>query len=299
MQSSYSTKVIRACVVVLLFFPSLLSAQSLAGVIDVHVHADPDSRARTQDVIDVARLAKAQGMRGIVFKNHNEPTAAVVYLVRKLVPGLEVFGSITLNRTVGGMNAAAVEEMASVKGGWGRVVCMPTEDSEYWIARSKEKRASVPVTENGQVTSQVKEVLAVIAKRKLTLATGHIAPDESLLVIRAARNMGIDRIVVDQAMVVKMSVPQMQQAAKMGAFVEFVYGPIFDHRFTIQEYAAAIRAIGPEHCIVSSDLAQPGYPQSPEGFVAFIRALEDAGFKQSEIDQMAKKNPAILLGLTE
>jgi hypothetical protein len=275
----------------------MLSAQTLAGVIDIHVHADPDSRARTEDVLDVAKLAKARGMRGIVFKNHNEPTAAVVYLVRKLVPGLEVFGSITLNLTVGGMNAAAVEEMASVKGGWGRIVCMPTEDAEYSIARRKQNRPSVPVALNGQVTAQVKDVLAVIAKRKLTLATGHIAPEESLLIIREARKMGIDRIVVDQAMIANMTVPQMQEAARMGAFVEFVYDAVYDRRYTIQEYAAAIRAVGPEHCIVSSDLAQPGYPKSPDGFVAYIKALQEQGFTQSEIDQMAKKNPAILLGL--
>ena len=297
MRFNYSKKFVRLSIILFFSFPSILSAQTLEGVIDIHVHADPDSRARTQDVIDVARLAKERGMRGIVFKNHNEPTAAVVYLVRKLVPDLEVFGSITLNQTVGGMNAAAVEEMASVKGGWGRIVCMPTEDSEYWIARSKQNRPAVPVVVNGQVTPQVREVLAVIAKRKLTLATGHISPEESLIVIREARKVGIDRIVVDQAMVVKMTLPQMQEAAKMGAFVEFVYGPIFDKRFTIQEYAAAIRAIGPEHCIMASDLAQPGYPQSPDGFLAYIKALQGQGFSQSEIDQMAKKNPAALLGL--
>lgn len=276
----------------------MLSAQTLSGVIDVHVHADPDSRARTMDVIDVAKLAKAQGMRGIVFKNHNEPTAAVVYLVRKEVPGLEAFGSITLNLTVGGMNAAAVEEMASVKGGWGRLVCLPTEDSEYWVARSKQNRPFVPVTLNGQITPEVKKVLTVIAKRKLTLATGHIAPEESLLIIREARSLGIERIVVDQAMTVNMTLLQMQEAAKMGAFVEFVYDALYDKRHTAQEYAAAIRAIGVEHCILSSDLAQPGYPQSPDGFVNYIKILREQGFEQSEIDQMAKKNPATLLGLS-
>ena len=236
-------------------------------------------------------------MRGIVLKNHNEATSGQAYLVRKLVPGLEVFGSITLNRTVGGMNAAAVEEMASVKGGWGRLVCMPTEDSEYWVARSKLTRPSVPVTVEGRLTPQAREVLAVVARRKLALATGHIAPDESLVLIREARKMGIEQIVVDQAMVVKMPVSEMQEAARMGAFVEFVYGPLFDHRFTIQEYAAAIRTVGPEHCIISSDLAQPGYPQSPDGFIAYIKLLREQGFTESQIDQMARKNPATLLGL--
>jgi hypothetical protein len=291
-------KFLRSCVILFFLFPSVLSAQTLAGIIDVHVHADPDSRARTMDVIDVAKLAKAQGMRGLVFKNHNESTVTAAYLVRKEVPGLEAFGSITLNLTVGGMNAAAVEEMASVKGGWGKVVCMPTEDSEYWVARSKQARAFVPVTHNGQLTSEVKKVLAVVAKRQLTLATGHISPEESLLLIREARSMGIDRIVVDQAMTVKMTLPQMQQAAKMGAYIEFVYDAVWDKRHTAQEYATAIRAIGPEHCILSSDLAQLGYPQSPDGFTDYIKILRGQGFKQSEIDQMAKTNPATLLGLS-
>lgn len=282
----------------ILFFPLMLSAQTLSGVIDVHVHADPDSRPRPADVIDVAKLAHERGMRGIVFKNHSEATAAVVALVRKVVPGLEVFGGIALNRTVGGMNPAAVEEMASVKGGWGRIVWMPTDDSEFSVVRSKQNRPFVRVALNGQVTPEVKEVLAVIAKRKLTLATGHIAPEESLLIIREARNLGIDRIVVTHALVQNMTVPQMQEAAKMGAFVEFVYNQLVGRRaHTIEEYAAAIRAVGPEHCIVSSDLGQPDNPLSPDGFVTYIKALQEQGFKEAEIDQMAKKNPATLLGL--
>ncbi len=282
----------------ILFFPLMLSAQSLSGVIDVHVHADPDSRPRPADVIDVAKLAQARGMRGIVFKNHSEATAAVVNLVRKLVPGLEVFGGIALNFTVGGMNPAAVEEMASVKGGWGRIVWMPTDDAEYGVIRSKQNRPFVRVALNGQVTQEVKAVLAVIAKRKLTLATGHIAPEESLLIIREARNLGIDRIVVTHAIVQNMTVPQMQEAAKMGAFVEFVYNQLVGRRaHTIEEYAAAIRAVGPDHCIVSSDLGQPDNPLSPDGFVSYIKALQEQGFKEAEIDQMAKKNPATLLGL--
>lgn len=288
---------LKGATVLLSLSPLALSGQTLAGVIDVHVHADPDSKPRTMDVIDVARMAKAQGMRGIVFKNHNEPTAAVAYLVRKEVPGLEVFGSITLNFTVGGMNAAAVEEMASVKGGWGRLVCMPTDDSEYWVARSKKKRPFIRIIVNGQITPDVKQVLAVIAKRKLTLATGHISPEESLILIREARRLGIEHIVVDQSFTVNMTVPQMQEAAKLGAFIEFVWDAVYDKRFTAEAYAAAIRAIGPEHCIMSTDLAQPGYPQPPDGFENYIKLMHQQGFKQSEIDQMTRKNPATLLGL--
>jgi hypothetical protein len=84
------------------------AASLLAGTIDIHVHAAPDNVARSIDALDEARLALARGMRGIVLKNHYEGTAGLVYLARKAAPGLEVFGGIDLNLTVGGMNPAAV-----------------------------------------------------------------------------------------------------------------------------------------------------------------------------------------------
>src|ERR1700720_3969083 len=115
----------------------------LAGVIDIHVHSDPDSTPRSIDAIDLAKLAKQRGMRGLVLKNHYESTAALAYIVRKEVPGIEVFGGIDLNLTVGGINPAAVERMTMMKGGWGRVVWMPTFDAENQVRDSKENRPFV------------------------------------------------------------------------------------------------------------------------------------------------------------
>src|SRR6516164_8900999 len=112
---------------------SAASGQALTGVIDIHAHSDPDSTARSIDAIDLAKLAKSRGMRGIVLKNHYESTASLAYVVRKEVPGIEIFGGIDLNLTVGGVNPAAVERMTMVKGGWGRVVWMPTYDAENQV----------------------------------------------------------------------------------------------------------------------------------------------------------------------
>src|SRR5579863_5939739 len=94
---------------------ALAQANPLAGVIDIHVHSAPDSTPRKIDAIDLARLAKSRGMRGLVLKNHYEPTASLAYIVRKEVPGIEVFGSVDLDLTVGGVNPAAVEWMTKVK----------------------------------------------------------------------------------------------------------------------------------------------------------------------------------------
>src|SRR5215216_2160202 len=80
--------------------PTADAAQAVIGTTDIHVHSDPDNRPRSIDAIDVAKLARSRGMRAIVLKNHYDPTAALAYIVRKEVPGVEVFGGIDLNLTV-------------------------------------------------------------------------------------------------------------------------------------------------------------------------------------------------------
>ena len=273
----------------------------LTGTIDIHVHSDPDSRPRSIDALDVAKLARSKGMRGIVLKNHYDPTGGLAYLVRKDVPGLEVFGGIDLNLTVGGINPAAVAHMAEVSGGWGRFVWMPTFDSENQVRYSKENRPFVRVSRNGELLPEVKEVLRLIAKHGLVLATGHIASQEALTMLDEARRLGVQQMVVTHAMndPILMTIPQMQQAAKSGAFIEFVGGSLAgaDAAARMDRFADAIRKIGPEFCILSSDLGQKGNALPPDGFGAFISALRARGFSEQQTDIMSKRNPARLLGL--
>ena len=149
-----------------------LAQPPLTGVIDFHVHADPDSLPRSIDAIDLARLAKQRGMRGLVLKNHYESTTALAYVVRKQVPGIEISGGIDLNRTVGGINPAAVERMTMMKGGWGRVVWLPTFDAENQVRYSKEQRPFVPVSRNGRLLPEVLEVIALAASDVAIVASG-------------------------------------------------------------------------------------------------------------------------------
>ena len=276
-------------------------ARALTGAIDIHVHNLPDDRPRSIDAIDVAQLARMRGMRAIVLKNHYESTAGIAYLVRRLVPGIEVFGGIDLNLTVGGINPAAVEHMTRVTGGWGRIVWMPTFDAENQVRYSKETRPSVSVSRAGELLPAVNEVIALIAKHGLVLATGHSAPAEGLMLLREGRRQGVRHMVVTHAMTapVLMDVPQMQEAAKLGAFIEFVGGSLAgaDAQARIDRLAAAIRIVGPEFCIVSSDLGQAGNALPPDGFGAFLVALRARGFTEMEVDRMSKQNPARLLGL--
>jgi hypothetical protein len=65
----------------------------------------------------------------------------------------------------------------------------------------------------------------------------------------------------------------------------------------VDRYADAIRKVGPQFCILSSDLGQAGNPLPPDGFADFLVAMRAKGFTQQEIDTMSKTNPARLLGL--
>jgi hypothetical protein len=274
---------------------------NLTGVIDIHAHTDPDSRPRSIDAIDLARLAKMRGMRGLVLKNHYESTAAQAYIVRKEVPGIEIFGGIDLNLTVGGLNPAAVEHMVQMKGGWGRVIWMPTFDAENQVRFSKENRPFVSVAKNGRLVPEAQQVIALAAKYRLLLETGHSSPEEGLMIVRDAHRQGVQHIVVTHAMKspVRMTIPQMQEAAREGAFIELDYGGLVGTRpeFRIEDYAKAIRQVGPASCILSTDLGQPGNPVHPDGLAAFFEALRKQGFSQAEIDLMSKTNPARVLGL--
>jgi hypothetical protein len=277
------------------------SAQDVRGVVDLHVHSDPDSVPRSIDAIDTAKLAASRGMRALLLKNHYEPTASLAYLVRKEVPGIEVFGGIALNLPVGGINATAVHHMARVKGGLGRVVWMPTFDAENQVRDSKENRPFVPVSRDGALLPEVLTVLDAIAKHKLVLATGHSSAAEVLMLIREARKHGTDRVIVTHAMLqpVRMSVDDMRTAAKLGAKLEFVFNALIgaNKMFEPDDYVKAIRAVGPENCIMSSDLGQAGNPLHPDGFTTFLKVMAERGFSARELKTMSIDNPAAVLGL--
>jgi hypothetical protein len=281
--------------------PLLLLAQSLTGVVDLHVHADPDSRSRSTDAIDAARAMRDRGVRAILLKNHFEPTASLAYLVRREVPAIEVFGGIVLNRAVGGINVAAVERLKDVKGGWARVVWMPTFDAENEIRDAKENRPFVSISRHGELLPEVRQVIRVIARDKLTLATGHSSPAEVLMLVREARSAGVPHIIVTHAMLrpVRMNVEQMRVVAGLGAKIEFVYNALIgaNKMFDLPEYAAAIRAVGPANCFLSSDLGQAGNPLHADGLTAFQKGLAALGFTPAELDLMMKTVPARLVGL--
>ncbi|MES1258113.1 MAG: DUF6282 family protein, partial [Acidobacteriota bacterium] len=253
---------------------------------------------RKVDALELERVAKAAGMRAIVIKNHYEPTASLAFIVRKAVPGIEVFGGISLDLTVGGVNPAAVEWMTKVEGGYGKVVWLPTFDSESQVKLNGDKRPFAPVTRDGKILPEVLAVMDIAAKHDLVLEMGHSAPEESLLIIPEAKRRGVKNVVVTHAMASpggSMTLDQMREAAKLGAMLELVHSPITDEQ--LRKEAEAIRAIGAASFVISSDLGQPPNPLHTDGLLQIYKGLMAQGISAADIDLMSRKNPARLLGL--
>jgi len=268
----------------------------------MHLHMDSPlpTGVHPEATIATIRLAKARGMRGVVIKNHSEPTATLAFLLRQEIPSFEIFGGIVMNRTVGGMNRAAVEHMATdIYGGPGKIVWMPANDSEIESKPPYPEKPFVAVSRDGQLLPEVKEVIAVVATNHLTLASGHISPEDAMLVFQEGRRQGVEHMIATHAMDLagKMTMNQMLEAKKLGAIIEFDFRNILSDG---GRRADAIRTLGPEHCLISEFWTKNEAPRvyaDLDGVGAFVEAMHVKGFTDQELDIMVKRNPALLLGL--
>ena len=272
---------------------------NLTGVIDMHVHAGPDSLPRAMNDLEAARRARDAGLRAIVFKNHFTMTADRAALAIEQVEGLEIFGGIALNRAVGGINPEAVRQSVAFDGGRGKVVWLPTFDAEFYVKRAGTGATYVSVMKNGNPVAELVEVFQIVAENNLILAMGHSAPEEVLVLIPFAKKQGVRQILVTHVFGQDATNLQMQQMADAGAMMELDWLAAYTNPELLKDYVEVIQSIGAEHFIISSDFGQAGNPDHATGMRQFIKALTEAGINQTQIQMMARNNPATLLGLDQ
>ena len=270
---------------------------SLAGVIDFHAHSGPDSRPRSVNDVEAARAAQAAGMRGLVLKNHYTTTAGRAALAMARVDGIELFGGVTLNRSMGGLNAEAVRHMVWDEGGRGKVVWLPTFDAEYYVTRDGSSEPFVSVVVDGRPAPELEEIFGLVAEHDLVLCTGHSAPEEVLLLLPEMQRLGVENILITHVFGQQPTLDQMRQMADAGAVMEIDWLAVYSGGRTIEDYVEAIDAIGAEHFLMSSDLGQAGNPLHADGLRDYVLALRGAGVSDADIDTMLRINPARLLGL--
>lgn len=282
----------------------------LTGAIDLHIHSGPDVIPRIGTSIDIARAAAQAGMRAIVLKDHVFPSFVKAELTQQAVPEIRVFGGITLNASVGGLNAHAVK--AAIAAG-SKVVMFPTFDSRLYFDRpdkgdlqvrhamGEEFKLVPTVGDNGKLLPAAERILDVLAKHPdVILSSGHLGPDELIPLVDRAREYEIKRIMIEHPNSGKhFSHDQLKHLSKAGALLNISYNPYNPAigKRDPREAVEMIRAVGVEHCTLITDGGQPYSPMPCETMRVFCEILLHLGLTVDEIFMMAKTNPARLLGL--
>ena len=288
--------------------PSDRARALVQGAYDLHVHIAPDVPPRRIDDRALAQRFVELGLAGFALKSHYTSTAERAQVVSALSEDVEVLGTLTLNWAVGGMNALAVE-IAAREGA--RIVWMPTVDSPaetagrtepkegdkvpQWARLQHELRGlglgveAVRVTDaTGELLPETRQVLQAIARHGLILATGHLARDDTFAVVDAAREEGVERVVVThpEFPCQNFSIEDQQGLAERGCILERCLTTPFSGKATWEHVFDGVRAVGPEHTLFSSDCGNPEYPPVEDGLALWADRLLDAGFDEDETRTM-------------
>lgn len=280
----------------------------LEGAIDLHVHTAPDVYQRSVDDDQQVSEASGAGMRGVLLKSHHTLTADRAELARNRFK-VEVFGGLVLNWTVGGLNPVAVETAIAFGA---RMIWMPTihaahclavAQPEMFRAEARKGRQGITVLDReGGLASGVGPVLELIRDAGIALSTGHLAPEESLVLLAAARDMGIRRLVVTHPLMsfTRFTPEQMKAAVDMDAFLELDYlscSPGWHDAVPPGRTAGAIRTAGPGHCVLATDGGQTFNPHPVVMLQRFAASLRSEGIAPEDLRTMMCRNPALILGL--
>lgn len=289
----------------------------LIGGIDMHCHGYPETSLEVPNRFsdeETVRMMRDAGMGGVVFHSHFWPPITTSYSLNKLYPDFQVFSSITLNPSSGGVNLWAVE--AAAKQGT-RVVCLPT-----WGARndlelktvSARICAQVPsllpfstangfyaIDEKNNVIPVVLELLDYLKEQEMVLFTGHLSPQESLAIAKAAKDIGFSKLVLNHpdAGSVRADFEQVAAMAEQGAYIELCalgLSPVH-HRITPQKLKEIVHRVGAAKCILTTGYSFEWSASAPEQMRLLVSCLLLAGVGKDEVALMIRENPRFLLGI--
>jgi hypothetical protein len=284
----------------------------MEDAIDLHCHPFPDLFPRLADDIDIAIAAQNAGMKAVVLKCHHENTVSRAYLVQRMVPNIKVLGGVVLNSYVGGINPAAVE--AALRLG-GVEVWMPTIDAGYhaqihggtggYDAQKGGLAGGEGIwiqDKDGKLKPEVVDVLKLVAEHNAILGTCHLSPDEIMMLVAQAKELGVEKIVVTHPFfkVPKLTLEAIEELVKLGAMPEFGYctiSPAWQYS-SPGIVAEAISRVGASRCLLVSDTGQRHNPLPSEALRVFAQTLFERGIEdEKSIRRMISENPDDLLDL--
>lgn len=287
----------------------------LKGAVDPHVHSGPSIAARGVDHVELLQQASQAGFAAVVTKDHDYSGVMTAALIKKHFPELKtkIYSSIVLNNVVGGLNPYAVEHTAALGG---KIVWLPTlaaENHLRWQAQAKWTHPAssdkmrpvtgIPVLNGDRsVRDDTKEILDIVARNDMVLASGHLHVSETWVVFEEAQRRGVKRLVLTHPEdIVDASLNDVKGIAAMGAFVEhslcmFLDGCKFKS-CEAEDLRKHIDAAGVDQTILCSDLGQVGTFSPLDGMRRGIRLCMDLGYGDDEIRKMVSTNAGRALGI--
>jgi len=273
------------------------------GSIDMHIHPGPDPNAeRPIDSVNVAKLAQKAGMAGVVLKSFFYPTASDAFLIQNnITPDIVVAGSVVIAYTAtGGLTYAAKTIETNAKIGC-RFVWFPTMDAKHCRSYLGQEGGICILDENGSLEPEVYDILNVIKEYDMVVASGHMSYQETTALFDAAVSMGISKMIATHplAELSRFTMDEIKELAAKGVYIEHVYGTLMPRLGSMDpsDYVDCIKAVGAEHCVMGTDLAQVWDVDPATGMRLFIAMMLQFGCTPEEVSLMVKENPAKLLGL--
>ncbi len=286
----------------------------LQGACDIHVHTNPDVFQRMVDDVEAARNAKEFGFRAIITKSHQLETASRAHFARRLIQDIDIFGSTTLDYVHGGLNPFCVDAVIKVGA---KKIYMPTTDAAYHkelfgsiggiggiydtqgqiTELYAAQKALKIVDDTGKILQSVRDILKLIAEANIIVSAGHVSLKEIKVFLKETKDLGIKKVVVDHPFLTKISVAEQEEIAQAGAYINYAYWDICPKYYCVSlpDLAAAIRRVGPERSILSSDAGQLFNAPPGECLRSYVQMLLEEGLSPENIRQMVCDNPASLI----
>lgn len=292
----------------------------LVGAIDLHYHASPSPFPRELTTAEAAEHYDAAGFRAAVTKSHHHATVMEILALQPDVLdrlGVTLYGSITLNRHVGGLNPAAVE--LAVKMG-AKVVWFPTtaaaaHQHHMEAMRAAGKQVVFPVSAiqlrpeppldivvDGQLVPEVSEILEIVRDEGAILASGHLDHVQVDALFSKAAEMGVEKMVATHPLHISGITPDhAARLADLGVIMEHTLvlhtQVSYGEPEPIEPVIEWIRRIGPERTILTSDCGLKGNARPLETYRYVLPMLMEQGIGTADIRTMISDVPATLLDL--
>ncbi len=288
-----------------------MSRVSLKGICDMHVHTNPDLRLRAYSDLQLADAAVRVGARAIVIKSHLGFTvnrAAIVNdYVRKVYgenTGFTMYGGVVMNKVIGGVNPEAVEKGLKLGA---KEIWLPTQSAKRHLEKMGQNPLDgIELVRDGKVIPELKDVFNLIRDYDVALGTAHVSPVEAFVIVEAARDAGVKKIIITHPewWVCDYSIDdQIRLVKDYDVILERCYaqnmGKGKPYHLNLKENAELIKEVGYEHVMVDTDGGQTENPDWETEMYEYMHYLLEYGIPIEHIYHMTKTIPYWLLGITE